>query len=521
MDYASETLAALQGFHELSGDHRAAALKRADWIARADDADVARLLAAIGDLPNLERTATRPMLEAILAGLASWSRASQPGESGHQRSLVRQRIVALYGRLGRESATRHFMLQALAGGPQREDLAAMAELVVSDPPSDGTAIALAFSPLFQRAPWDPSAVFPRLLDGLGDPGVAAATLDLANFVCRRQLLPGHPALPRVTAIRKLFAMVVQRLAQIAQQPPEAADSLQRVQRAVADGVALAVSLCDAHALMRDTAAIPTLREALALPHRRVRAEAAAALARLGEADGAQALIELAAEPVARLRVLAYAEELQLLDRVEACYQTPAARAEAELVLWLAQPQQIGVPPSSCELVDECTQFWPGFDEPQACFLFRFTYSAGESEYRNIAIAGPLTHAFRADLQDLPPTDIYAAFAGWHAEHEELYETVLDEQTDPEQQPDVARSTRRLEAAEYTDVRPQLIGMFFGERIHVASATRNGVRGIAIVDPQEIHWRPLPVLPTEPSRRLSAEDVYSIYKGRRLLRAFNP
>ena len=66
-------------------------------------------------------------------------------------------------------------------------------------------------------------------------------------------------------------------------------------------------------------------------------EAAAALARLGDEDGKQELVALAAEPVARLRVLAYARELNLLDEVEENYRSPVAEAEAELCAWLAEP----------------------------------------------------------------------------------------------------------------------------------------------------------------------------------------
>ena len=67
-----------------------------------------------------------------------------------------------------------------------------------------------------------------------------------------------------------------------------------------EGVSLAVSLCDALALIGDASSTARLREAHEIRHRRLRVEAAAALARLGDEEGEKSLIELAAEPVARL-----------------------------------------------------------------------------------------------------------------------------------------------------------------------------------------------------------------------------
>ena len=37
------------------------------------------------------------------------------------------------------------------------------------------------------------------------------------------------------------------------------------------------------------------------------------------------------------------------------------------------------------------------------------------------MAGPLVHAFEADLTKLDQFDAYAAFAGWQAEHPDIYE----------------------------------------------------------------------------------------------------
>jgi hypothetical protein len=284
-------------------------------------------------------------------------------------------------------------------------------------------------------------------------------------------------------------------------------------------VALAVSLCDALALIGDKNATGKLNQALQVGHRRLRTEAAAALARLGEEQGVAELVTLAAEPVARLRVLAYADELGFRDRVDPQYATPQARAEAELCVWLAEPTQYGVPPTSCELFDHRKQHWPGYDEPIDCFLFQFQYvvtvEGVEQSLSNIGIAGPLVHAFTADLGDLPADDLYAAFAGWHAQHTDIREYDV-ERLSKSQQLEVERLKRRLSDEGYASIQPQRMGYFFGEKVLLAIVQRQEVAGVAVVDFKDTLF-----FPQRHSRRpIGIDESYSIYKGRKLLRAFN-
>jgi hypothetical protein len=285
-------------------------------------------------------------------------------------------------------------------------------------------------------------------------------------------------------------------------------------------VALAVSLCDALGLIGDPAAAGKLHQALELRHRRLRTEAAAALVRLGDPAGVEELKRMAAEPVARLRALAYAQELGVADKIDPQYKTPVARAEAELIAWLAEPTQFGIPPTGCELVDRRKQYWPGFEEPVECFLFRFTYAFsldGQSQrsFSNVGIVGPLVHAFTADLADLSPQDIYAAYAGWQAEHEEIREYDVARLSKSEKL-EVVRLERRLHDAGYSEIEPQQMGYFFGEKALVALARRGDVRGVAVVDFQDIAFFPQ----RHAQRSLGVREAYCIYKGRKLLKVFN-
>ena len=64
---------------------------------------------------------------------------------------------------------------AVMAGPA--ELALLAELLASNPPSTAEACAVALSPLLRRPRFDAAPLFPRLLDCLANPQVAAAALE--------------------------------------------------------------------------------------------------------------------------------------------------------------------------------------------------------------------------------------------------------------------------------------------------------------------------------------------------------
>ncbi len=486
-----------------------------DWLAHAPDESVRDLFRQL----NIHLLDGRQINERFLAGtLRELVRRTYSGGSRRWKQLSaesRAAAVELYQRLGPAMTPRYLLLQLLAVSRSVEDLTDFADLIVNDPPTDVTAAAVAFGPLLQNKDYEPEALFPGLLDALSHPAVAPVVIDLANFVTRERLTAEHPASCRKEQLAALLGALVQRLGRVEERPAEVAADERQLAVIVTASIALAVSLCDALALIGDSAAVGKLYQALELRHRRLRTEAAAALARLGEEKGREILVSMAAEPVARLRVLAYAAELGFEERLDEKFTTSAARAESELALWLAQPAQLGFPPSRLELVDSQTLYWPGFDEPVECFLFRFAYEVGAGEYTNIGIAGPLCHAFGADLADLPPDDIYAVCAGWQVEHEEIYELDASQLT-VAQRLEVVRLERRLHDDGYDAIQPIKLGVFFGERTLVARANREGLPGIAVASLAEVQWHPTPGRP----RPLGPHEAYCLYKGRKLLRIFN-
>ena len=488
------------------------------WIAIAHDREVEQLLTALVERAPAVSPGSDELLAVVLERLVQRRRRLDRAGAEYlvQSSPVLPMIEQLYRRFGAVSTARHQLLRGLAVGQTARELALFAELVASDPPRDPSTAGIAFSPLFQQPTYDPAPLFPRLLDAVAHLDTAALVLDLCNFVTRKQLLDRHPAAQRAEQLRMLLGQTVQQLACLEEQRTDNASSAQQLSHQISEAVSLTVSLCDALALIGDDKAIGKLNQALELKHRRLRTEAAAALAKLGDAHGRDVLIALAEEPVARLRVLAYAEELGFAADVDPRHKTGEARAEAELALWLSQPTQFGLPPSSCELLETRTQYWPSYEEPVACHLFRYTYDFGVVRYSNVGIVGPVTHTFAADLSDLPLEQIYAAYAGWQAEHAEIRDWPVKVVSELARLELVEPLEERLLEAGYDKMQSAILGIFFGHPVLVAHVERGGVPGLAVVDEKEVLAIPL----GNPQRPLGPEDAYHIYKGRKLLRKFN-
>ncbi len=115
----------------------------------------------------------------------------------------------------------------------------------------------------------------------------------------------------------------------------------KIQRILFDSVSLAVSLCDTLGLIGNPEAIGKLNQALRLSHRRIQTEAAFALAKLGDKQGKQKVLELASDFTCRQRAVAYAEELGIENELDERWTTNMALAVSRLANWLAQNEQMG------------------------------------------------------------------------------------------------------------------------------------------------------------------------------------
>ena len=425
-----------------------------------------------------------------------------------------ERLAAWHSLLKREETGRFRLAAMLSRDSSHAALEALLGLWSASPAADGRGTDLVFATLIQRRSPDLKLLFPRLFDLVATGAFAAAALDLANFLYRSAEVAFHPAADRLPRLLKLLQGISVELERI-EKDPSVAGSPVEVQAKIASSIALGVALCDCFALTRYEPATAQLRIAMSLGHRRLRCEAAWGLARLGDDAGVTELVMLAEEPVARLRVLAYAEELGVSDKIPGELRTEEAIAESELAIWLADPTQMGLPPAELTCVDHRRLSWPGDDEPVECRLWRFTSDFGRGRYENLGITGPRAHSTTVDLTGLPFDEVYALFAGLQAEHEEILEQDVRDLA-PGHLPDIARLERRLKDRGLEQIQPLKFGSFFGEKVLVARAQAGAITGIAVADSLEVLWRPDDSRP----RPLGADECHAIYRGRKLLGAFN-
>lgn len=502
----------VEGSNRDGDDSIATSADLTQWIsAAAQETALETLRLVVADVAKngLRDAAT---VSALLVGLIRRTPSSTIRLNADMLATLRD----IYPGLNAHPTVQCLLLRLCLCGTDTDALKLFSQLLVSNKPLDPRLLLEVFGDLLRLKETCVAGVFPLILDGLEVPGLASYVLDYANYAYRHHWVSEHPATSRSGQLTKLLSELSDRLGQLQDTPPNSKEDAIRVGKQVTDSVALGIALCDAAACIGDVEAVASLNKALEVEHRRLRVEAAAALAKLGVEDAKKILTAMAADPIERLRVLSYAEELDLIDEVDEEFSNIVARAEAEFVMHLAQPGQMGIAPQHIELIDQREQAWPGYEETRNCFLFQFAYDFPGGEFTNIGIAGPVVMTFDGDLTALSTDDIYALFAGWHVEHTEIFAVEAERAAGQDEILMHHMKVCLTESDEYEEVIPALLGWLFERRCLVASARRSGEMGWAIVSDDEVSWLPLGT----PSRPLGAQDAFHLFVGRSLLRSFN-
>lgn len=412
--------------------------------------------------------------------------AVDPGQDDleHLKRLVLlQHVAQLYASYQGQGLNRceGTLLQVLFSSGHTTAIKIGVDMLLTRPPLNWEDVSVALSPLMQSNLWKLEDVFPSLLQ-CSDPSVLAPSLDVANHAFRKRSLTEHPAKSDFARLLALMGGLVQQLGVLEENPMKFGSSVDAIQKILFDSISLCVSLSHTFGLLGNPDAIGKLNQASQLSHRRIRTEAAFALAKLGDKKGEQQLLDLAADISSRQRVIVYAEELGIEDRIDEKWTTTAAIAESQLANWLAQNEQMGMVPARMELLDQRTLSWPGFERPQECFLFRYEYDLQDSIYSNVGFAGPMCHTFSQDLADISLDDTYAIFVGNDIDHPDAYEL-------PPNSVDariVERTQRVLDSlpSDVEMVEPLLCGCFF-EHFGVLGRVRiHGELRIAVVSEDE-------------------------------------
>ena len=504
-----------------------------------------QLVSSLSDLPKLDEMQMEQLLEELLNFAQNNSAASQSDQQWPRllfpcinrlaanksddatlsSANICQRLRQLYTICPPREALRNQILGTLASMHNEIAYKVWCDLVCENPPLDRVTIPIAFTELLTPNRQLPAWFYEQLIaHATKHVSVAPAIFDLMNYGSRTHDLDSHPASSRVGELRGLLGNLVGQMSKIEEGTLPADVEPAKIAEIIGDSVALIVSLCDALAIMKDEQSIGKFHQAMGLKHRRIQTEAAAALMVLGDEAGKETLLKLAEHPVARLRVLAYARELDFENDISLEHRGDIALAESHLAMWLAEPTQMGVAPTKMHLVDNRELNWPSYEHPMQCYLFRFAYGDEETGYSNIGISGPLTHAFPADIKHLSVQDMYAAFAGWQTIHEEIFNVPIVRARDV-LSAEAQKLERRLDEQDFSEATPIALTSFFGQYALVVQAVQDNESGFAIVDENGVDW--IDATDTHESentaedRRIDWQLALDIWRGRKLLANFNP
>lgn len=485
-------------------------------LASGDGPSAVVILTQMASQPDDVRASDAAIIGALLRVVHTLLIGDRSEQAiGLVQGLDADTLASIDQSLPEEVSNRHLLLHLLSLNRSDQSLETLVDRLIDRPLTDWMDAAQTLSPLMQHSDWNIDAVFPRILQCVAEPALAASLLDLANFLFRKQRVEEHPAAGMLDALTQLLGQVSSRLGFFEDNPRAFGDDVPTVQKRLGEAVALAVSICDSLALIGDDSVIGKLNQTVQLRHRRVQCEAAGALAKLGDPAGRKRIVELADDPAARLRAIAYADELHFGDEIDEKLRSPESTAEAEMALWLSQPHQMGVPPTHVEVAESRRLLWPSFNDPVDVTLVRFEYNIGDRHYSNIGMTGPAVYTLGCDLGDMPTDDIFAIYAGWHVDHEDIF-SVPAEAFNEAQTRAMETFSQHLQHLGYDDIKPALLGLFLDERAGVFTATREGTQCVVTTDGLETIDHAI----AGRSRPMSAEDLFNLYKGRKMLRTFN-
>lgn len=459
------------------------------------------------------------IMEQFMLTLVRWLRSIQDPEDADpttqllQLSLIQQ-VSLLYSKLHHHGLhrTEGNLLHVLFSNRYPIAIQLGVDLLISKPPSNWTDISFALTPLMQSKTWNVEDLFPKLLQ-TADPAVLAPALDVANHCFLERRLTTHPASTDYDRLLNLLGGLANQLQMLEENPRRFGNSVQTIQKILFDSVSLAVSLCHTLGLMGRPDAIGKLNQAIGLSHRRIQTEAAYALAKLGDTNGRKKLLDLAADFTCRQRVLAYAEELGMEDQIDERYTSSASVAESRLANWLAQNDQMGIAPIRMELLDQRTLSWPGYEQPQECFLFRFEYDLQNCVYSNLGIAGPMCNSFSDDLANISMDDAFAMFVGWDIDHPDVYETPIDALLS--QQRGLVENWLQAIDGRFDAIEILFFGVFLEHQAILARGTKGTETRVFVYDGDRFVFEPFPKS-NEGDPRLT----YWMWRGRLFLEA-NP
>lgn len=338
-------------------------------------------------LTGLEKAASRDDEKAVLAALARSAErrslltfierhAAAGGDDTFDRDATRT-ISQTYGQLMEDE--RSLALRVLASIGRREGLLFLAEkLADEDGPTDfGVETALR---AVATEPQNLELLFPKLTETFAFKDFrAVAVVDFANRLMANDKLTSHPAGEHLEVLA----------AWIDSQDPQT------------EGYA--VSACYALSFIGGVKAKMLLEKARMHRDKHVRLEAAYARALHRVPGAAEEIAAFALDAEMSGRARSYLGELNLAHRIPPEANEPSFLARADMISWLAHPQEFNRAPDHIELWDRRTIHWPPFGDRRELFLFKYRYDLEDgTKQHGVGLVGSETFSLLGE--DAPKAD---------------------------------------------------------------------------------------------------------------------
>ena len=94
-----------------------------------------------------------------------------------------------------------------------------------------------------------------------------------------------------------------------------------------------------------------------------------------------------------------------------------------------------------------------------------------------------------DVANLPIEDIYAIYAGWHAEHRDIFSVPADQFNDVQTRV-MGTFQKHLVHLGYDSIKPARLGFFLDEQAGVFSAVRDATECVVVTDGLETIDQPV-------------------------------
>jgi hypothetical protein len=249
----------------------------------------------------------------------------------------------------------------------------------------------------------------RLLDALRDPlpggFIAVAYLDWCNTLALAEKIQKHP-FDTPEGLKLLLAYLNDQSATRHSYAQSAAACLPFLQSP----------------LRQDLLAL-----ALDHPSSDVQMEAAWASAKLGSSAGVNFLHRLCVDPARSKQAMQYLRELDLEEAIPPQALDPEFMARAELVAWLAHPQEFGRPPDEITLLDSRELYWPPTRDRRRLWLLGYRFDVDPTTAADakshaayeigVGLVGSITFSLLGETRpDMTPEDIYALHCCWELEY---------------------------------------------------------------------------------------------------------